>query len=93
MLCRLLEASSLIDDVFASALAGRIEPEAAVILADAALASPAADTGAHALQQPVSVDLTLNYADKPRAFQCDGVAGGFTHLVQGFVGQGRAARR
>ena len=43
---RLLEASSLIDDVFASTLASRIEPEAAIILADAALACPAAATGA-----------------------------------------------
>ena len=59
MLCRLLEASSLIDDVFASALAGRIEPEAAVILADAALASPAADSGAHALRQSIRVLSTL----------------------------------
>ncbi len=42
---RLLEASSLIDDVFASTLASRIEPEAAIILADAALACPAAATG------------------------------------------------
>ncbi len=42
---RLLEASSLIDDVFASTLASRIEPEAAIILADAALACPAASTG------------------------------------------------
>lgn len=44
---RLLEASALLDDVFASALAGRVEPTAAVLLAKAAAASPAAKTGAH----------------------------------------------
>ena len=53
-ICRLLEASSLIDDVFASTLASRIEPEAAIILADAALACPAAATGA-----PKKPDLSI----------------------------------
>ena len=43
---RLLEASSLIDDVFASALADKINPAAAIVLAHAAAASPAATTGA-----------------------------------------------